>query len=276
MADAGQIKIIGSNKVKRPLYPLVSSNEYVCANAQITKGYTAAPDSLEYCFEKFPKVKQVAEIMGITSSDSLWTGPGTQYDPNNLNDIYLPNASEEMTLVKQNLGEEWLGCYWPAPDAPFSTNCPDINSRYEAYLKLRLNIATFWYTPKETPVKRREFLDSLKYARKMDIVISGDLNLKIGDVVYVKADNISGYPYSTGQSVMNNYYWVLGVKHTFTNSGTHETMIRVSQIYHTFYANAPSGSNTTVSSSGGGFNLPGIGSSNPTSPFTPPGNDIWS
>lgn len=275
MADSGQIKIIGTNKIKTPLYPLVSKDSYVCANAQITRGYTSAPDTLEYCFEKFPKIKQVAEILGITSSDNLWTGVGSQYDPNTLNDIYLADPSQEMALVKQNLGEEWLGCYWASPEAPFSTNCPDINSRYEAYLKLRLNVATFWYTPKETPVKRREFLDSLKYARKIDIVISGDLNLKIGDVVYIKADNISGYPYNIGPSIVTGYYWILGVKHTFTNSGTHETMIRVSQIYHTTYSNAPNGSNTTVSSSGGGFNLPGFGSSNPTSPFTPPDNEIW-
>lgn len=275
MSDAGQIKIIGTNKIKTPLYPLVSSDSYVCANTQITKGYTSAPDSLEYCFEKFPKIKQVAEILGITGSQNLWTAPSTTYDPNGLNDIYLDNPSQEMVLVKQSLGDDWLGCYWAAPDAPFSTNCPDINSKYEAYLKLRLNIATFWYTPKETPVKRREFLDSLKYARKLDLVVSGDLNLKIGDVVYIKADNISGYPYNIGPSTITDYYWVLAVKHTFTNSGTHETLIRVSKIINTIFANTPNGSNTTVGSNNGGFNLPGFGTSNPTSPFQPPGDQVW-
>lgn len=273
MADAGQIKIIGSNKMKTPLYPLVSSDVYTCANAQITKGYTSAPDSIEYCFEKFPKIKEVAEIMGITSSESLWTGPGVQYNPNGLNDVYLPEASKEMQLVKANLGNDWIGCYWPAPDAPFSTDCPNINSKYEAYLKLRLNIATFWYTPKETPVKRREFLDSLKYARKIDLVVSGDLNLKIGDVVYIKADNMSGFPYTTGPSFISNYYWILGVKHTFTNSGTHETMIRVSQMLYTNYAG--SAISNPISSNSGGFNMPGGGSSNPLGISQPP-DPIWS
>lgn len=275
MSDAGQIKIIGTNKMKTPLYPLVSADVYVCANAQITKGYTSAPDSLEYCFEQFPKIKEVAEILGITSSNSLWTGNSVPYDPNNLNDIYLDYPSKEMELVKNRLGDEWVGCYWPAPEAPFSANCPDVNKKYEAYLKLRLNIATFWNTPKETPVKRREFLDSLKYARKVDVVISGDLNLKIGDVVYIKADNISGYPYNIGPSIVTGYYWVLGVKHTFTNSGTHETMIRVSQVINTKYSSGPNNSDTTVGSNNGAFNLPGFGSSDPTSPFMPSGNEIW-
>ena len=282
MADAGQIKVIGTSTVKRPLYPLVSKDSYVCANTQIVKGFTSAPDSLEYCLQSFPGIKKIAQIIGITRSSDLWTGiSGSTYYQDKTNDIYLGTGytaggafgPSEMELVLKDtiLGKDWLGCYWPAPEAPFSTNCPDINDKYEGYLKLRLNVATFWNTPKETPVKRREFLDSLKYARKSNIVIAGDFNIKVGDVIYVKIDNLSGYPYSTGPSVLSDYYWVLGVKNTITNSGTHETMLKISQILPTSYEQgnvAGGGSGTEIpdpysgmlSGSGTVFNMPSGGS----------------
>ena len=206
--------------------------------------------------------------MGTGYSDVKITIPGST-------GFGSTGPSEMYYVLKDNiLGKEWLGCYWAAPEAPFSTNCPDVNDKYPGYLKLRLNVATFWGTPKETPVKRREFLDSLKYARKSDVVIAGDFNVRIGDVIYLKIDNLSGYPYASGPSILTGYYWVLGIKHIITNSGTHETLLKVSQILPTKYTNAVN-ADGIITNSGVGLDIPGLGSGTPIDPFTPPDGQIW-
>ena len=285
MPQKGKIVTTGSNITSTPIGNFGARDEYVCANAQITQGITSTPSSLDDCLTRFPKIATIAEAVGITGSASLWSFPGMCGSAGLTPpfDIYLGTASNECMKIESNteLGPEFFGCLWGLPEAPFNCTCPEIGEKFEAYLKLRLNVATFWNTPKDAPVKRKEFLDSMTFGRKVTINISGDMSLRCGAMVEVVANNTSGYPYSAGTSPINGMYWVLGVKHMFTNTGTHETQLALTSILPaTSVASTPGGGNP----GGGGntpewndtFNLP----NNPGSfnnPFTPPNNyENWS
>lgn len=246
-----QIVTYGTNESKLAYYGLNSRGVYECANSSITRGITGYPLDLNDCFDRFPSVKNTALalgfITGISAGSStsgntyvfdLWTGAtapisiGSTLPAENLKPIhtYLSEPSDECTAVERVLGNDWLGCLWGTPALPFSCVCPNIGSKFYAYLKLRLNVATFWYTPKDTPIKRAEFLDAIKYGKKVNITVGGDFKLKIGQVVDLAIDASSGYPYQNGSSLMNGLYYIVGIKHVVSNSGTHETALALTQI----------------------------------------------
>jgi hypothetical protein len=258
-----QIKIYGSNNSKKAKYSVTSKGVYECANAQLTRGATGTPASLSECFKKFPEIEVLAKSLGFLQQVgeeegpipegqqgpgapipvygyTLWTGAKpiefaefpTSEDLEK--DTLFDDMSYEGQLVKgptyENfLGEDWLGCLWGSPHAPYSTTCPDIRPNYEAYLKLRLNDATFWNTPKQTPVNRAEFLEAFKSSKKSMVTVAGDFNLKIGQLVYLNVNNASGYPYNNTNSFLTGYYYIIGVKHVLS-LGTHETSLTLSQI----------------------------------------------
>lgn len=282
MPKRGKILTLGANVLNVPSGNFGARDEYLCANAQITQGVTSTPSSLEECFTRFPGISAIAAAVGVTGSKSLWSFPGVTYGPQGITyptDIYLGTASNECTEIGKNskLGSDFFGCLWGLPEAPFNCSCPELGSKFEAYLKLRLNVASFWYTPKATPVKRKEFLDALKYARKLTINIAGDYSIKVGNFVEILANNISGYPYYAGGSVINGIYWVLGVKHVFTNSGTHETILTLSDILPSTSApiNSSSGTQNTVPPWNEQLDIPN-NPGNFNDPFSPNEGQIWS
>jgi len=256
-----QIKIYGSNNGKEAKYSVTSKGVYECANAQLTRGATGTPASLLECFEKFPEIESLAKSLGFLQQIgeeegavpegqqgpgapipvygyTLWTGAkpikfGEFPTSEDLEkDTLFDDMSYEGQLVKDDvyeLGDDWMGCLWGSPHAPYSTICPDVRPRYEAYLKLRLNDATFWATPKQTPVNRAEFLEAFKSSRKAMVTVAGDFNLKIGQLVYLNVNNASGFPYNSTNSFLTGYYYIIGVKHVLS-LGTHETSLTLSQI----------------------------------------------
>lgn len=271
-----QIVTYGTNESKLAYYGLNSRGVYECANSSITRGITGYPLDLNDCFNRFPSVKDTALALGfitgvcsapppppppdgeepdssgpagVTYIFNLWTG-ATSENGNTLFaeelipvHTYLSDPSDECTAVNNILGKDWLGCLWGTPALPFSCVCPNIGSKFYAYLKLRLNVATFWDTPKDTPIKRAEFLDAIKYGRKINITVAGDFNLKIGKVVQIVVDGASGYPYKDFSSLMNGLYYIVGVKHVVTNSGTHESALALTQIPSSY--NPPTGASVS-------------------------------
>jgi hypothetical protein len=240
-----QIKTYGTNYSQEAFFSPTSRDVYDCANAYINRGACAGPVSLDDCFTKFPDIKKTAEMLGFIDPDldpestgfcfgyTLWTGPTAATFDNDHEiqsiDSFFDSPTKECVEIRDKLGEEWLGCLWGTPDASFSCTCPNIGEKFEAYLKLRLNVATFWGTPKTIPVKRAEFLDSIKYGQKADLTLAGDFNLKIGQVVYLKVDGSSGYPYQNSSSLLNGYYYIIGIKHVITIN-THETAVSISKV----------------------------------------------
>lgn len=254
-----EIITFGGNETKRALYGFNSRDVYKCANTSLTRGLTYEPITLKDCFDRFPSIRSIAQnigfITGICGSTGLgspsgsstptggftyeydlWTGstslksatlPAENFKPIH---IYLDEPSKECSYIHQELGTAWLGCLWGTPAIPFSCTCPNIGSKFYAFLKLRLNVATFWNTPKDAPIKRAEFLDALNYGRKLNVTIAGDFDIKIGQVVEIMVTGASGYPYQEEASVVNGLYYIIGIKHVITNSGGYEMAISLTQI----------------------------------------------
>lgn len=232
--NPNQIKIIGATQVKYAVNPISSKESYQCANALITRGVTSAPTDLPTCYQKFPQIKEIAENMGVTLCH-LWNGPGP--GPTTapvLFDTLLGITSDECDKVSgltYGLGADWLGCLWGSPMASFSCTCPTIGPKFADYLRLRLNVATFWNTPITAPPQRSEFVDELQMSERVNILVPGNLKVKPGDVVELKVNNMSGYP-SAGSitSMLSRKYYVLSVKQSYTSSGTHETNLVISRL----------------------------------------------
>jgi len=245
-----QIYTYGTNQSQSSFYPVISRDAYECANSSITRGVTSTPGSLDECFESFPGVREIAEaigfykgaveesegISGSSGGFSLWEGPtGCAPALNRLNssipvDIYFDTPTEECNQINTKMGSNWLGCLWGTPSAPYSCTCPDVGPQFEAYIKFRLNVASFWNTPVETPVKRAEFTDALQYGRKIDVTIAGDFNLRVGQTIRLNSNGISGYPYASKGSAINGVFYITGIKHVVTSSGTHESALALSTI----------------------------------------------
>lgn len=238
---SNQIYTYGSNVSQQALYPVISKPIYECANSSITRGVTGYPSSLDECFQSYPGIRDIAEAIGFYRPDTggsgytLWTGQTcppetnlfTQFTPV---DVYFETSSHECNEIVSQLDVNWLGCLWGTPSAPYSCTCPDIGPKYEAYLKHRLNVASFWNTPVETPVKRAEFVDALKYGKKVDVTVAGDFKLRVGQVVNLRVTGVSKYPYASAESYLNGLYYITGIKHVVTNSGTHESALALTQI----------------------------------------------
>lgn len=245
-----QIYTYGTNQGQESFYPVVSRDTYECANSSITRGVTSTPGSIEECFEKFSTVRDIAEAIGFykgaveesegvsgsSGGFSLWEGPTgcppaiNRFTSSLPLDIYFDTSNEECDKIVDTLDVSWLGCLWGTPSAPYSCVCPDVNPKYEAYIKLRLNVASFWNTPVETPVKRTEFIDALKYGSKIDVTIAGDFSLRVGSIVNLRINGISSKPYSDVTPISNGSYYITGIKHVITNSGTHESALALTQL----------------------------------------------
>ena len=233
MSNTKQIVIYGTNDSYESLTPLNSRPAYECANAKITRGITNAPISIEACLASFPEVKKIADAIGFSAAN-IWYGntacPGGVCGSTGPLNLLLDTNSLECQNIIPDLGEDWLGCLWGTPSASYSCICPEVKTKYEAYIKLRLNDAAFWNTPVETPVKRAEFLDALKYSSKITATIAGDFSLKLGQLMYVRLTAMNKYGFGDTESFMSGYYYIVGLKHVITNSGTHETAVSLSNI----------------------------------------------
>lgn len=223
-----QIHTISATKVQTIPYPGSSRNSYDCANPWITRGVTSQPSTYSACINNSAYGSKVAAVVNGLGGlpNPVWNGPSAISGvPSSIDSVFLAEKSPECDSVGSQLGNDFKGCFWSAPDSFLSCSCPDIGNNYENYLKLRLNVATFWFTPIDTPIQRKKFLDAISYGPKITFTVAGDFTLRPGTIVKVTADNISGYDTSSGTSVLTKKYFVLSVKNTCTNSGTQETTV---------------------------------------------------
>lgn len=252
-SETKQIVTVGATEINLANNPLSSKHSYMCANREITRGVTKAPYTIQECYIRFPNIRMMGEAMGVCAGvyndnvykpSNYWYGPtGSIAGLTGFYDLLLGVTSSEcekvlgMTYANYlgieypALGKDWLGCLWGSPMASFSCTCPEIGKRFEDYLKLRLNVATFWNTPVVAPPQRQEFLDSIQYGERIFIVIAGDLNIRPGYIVNLKVDNMSAMSrQDPGESVLTKDYYVLSVKHDIQNSGVHETLLELCDI----------------------------------------------
>lgn len=228
------IKTIGATKIDTAQSTLSSRDSYMCANADITRGLTHQPSSVFECYERFPQIQEIGFELGVDPFfGTLWYGPTGASAIGYPYDLLTGATMGECNQVRGLLGDSWLGCLWGSPEAAFSCSCPYIGEKYSDYLRFRLNDATFWNTPITTPPVRKEFLDSLKYGKKINLIVAGDFSIRPGDIIEIAANSISGYSTDIVPAIISDKYYVTSVKHTLTNSGVHETALSVVKILGT-------------------------------------------
>jgi hypothetical protein len=221
-----QIKTLSATKIQTTQFPGGSRRVYDCANPYITRGVTSQPTSYNDCIENSIYGTRVSDIVNKIGGFPSWAGPPAITGvPSTIDSTIIGESSPECDSIEGTLGSDWKGCYWAASDSVFSCDCPEVGENYNNYLRLRLNVATFWNTKIETPLLRRQFLDYIEYSPQITITVAGDFSLKPGQLIKISADSISGYDTNILKSIISTTYYIVSIKHTVINSGVHETAI---------------------------------------------------
>lgn len=112
--------------------------------------------------------------------------------------------TKECNLIKETLGDNFLGCIFSDPENVASCNCPEQGKFYPLFLESIRTQATFWGTDPRTPLRRQAQM-SLFNAQKAVMSIFPDDTLRIGEIIEVqkplsmtKQDRISGKWMITG------------------------------------------------------------------------------
>jgi hypothetical protein len=101
---------------------------------------------------------------------------------------------KECTLILENLGPDYLGCVWSDPANPCSCNCPEVGKKFVDYLEYTRTYATFWDTPRKTPLNRKALMSQFG-AQTIVIQVPPTSKVKIGDIVKIKQDiTVAGVP----------------------------------------------------------------------------------
>jgi hypothetical protein len=121
-------------------------------------------------------------LVGVTGSYGL-TGPEPTYKELK----QLEDDMKECNLIKEYLGEDWLGCVWNDPKNPLNCNCPCVGEKFLDYLRYTQTYCTFWETPPERPLLRNAQMVQIQ-ANKAIMTINGDLTLRPGMRVRLDMD----------------------------------------------------------------------------------------
>lgn len=105
-------------------------------------------------------------------------------EPSSIELAQLKEKTKECTLIKEVLGEEWLGCVWDDPTSPYNCSCPCIGKKFYDYMKYNRTQSTFWSTPLETPLYRNAQM-VLLMSNKIKITVPGDLGIKTGQIIAI-------------------------------------------------------------------------------------------
>jgi len=102
--------------------------------------------------------------------------------------IRLKRETNECELIKQKLGESWLGCDLSDPNSTSNCKCPSSGKDYWKYLAYTNTNATFWNTDPKTPLLRNAQMILLAYQRIV-INVHGDSQTRPGDIVEIDIRN---------------------------------------------------------------------------------------
>ena len=177
------------------------SEHYTCANPNGTVSKIGCPDSDPYC--NCPAQDMIPD----------------EREPTYLELYALYTQLKECDLIKDNLGEEYLGCVWSDPNNPCSCNCPEIGDKFKKYLEYSRTYATFWETPRNTPLLRNSQMEQL-FSQKIAILVPTTSKVKVGDIVELIQPNPVSEEFFTKQKNLYGKWLVLQINHTFTKNVT--------------------------------------------------------
>lgn len=112
----------------------------------------------------------------------------TEAEPSYLELYKLEQEMKECDLIKQHLGDDWLGCVWSDPNNTASCNCPEIGDKFMDYLEYNRTYATFWNTPPQVPLLRNSQINLL-FSNKMVIKVLANPSIKVGSLIKIVQPN---------------------------------------------------------------------------------------
>ena len=131
----------------------------------------------------------------------------------------IKTSTNECDLILLFLGEEWLGCDWSHPDSEISCVCPCVNKNYNDYIEYNRTYATYWDTPKHTPLYRNALMKSI-LSKRASLSVYGDMSLRPGSIIEIQED-ISEYNTEMTGRKYNGKWLVSGISHLLMGLGNH-------------------------------------------------------
>lgn len=142
---------------------------------QMPKEVVLRPDLMDIIPDRF--------FGGVVIAPTGSYGP----EPSSLELEILEKELNECSLIKEHLGEQWLGCVWDKPDSPYNCTCPVLGRRFPDYMKYNRTYSTFWETPLAAPLLRTAQM-ALLNSNKITISVPGDFDVKTGQIVKIQGN----------------------------------------------------------------------------------------
>ena len=140
-------------------------------------------------------------------------------EPSYLELYQLYNELRECDLIEKHLGEEYLGCVWIDPNNPCSCNCPEIGKKFPEYLEYTKTYATYWDTPKDTPLIRNAQIAQFM-SQQVTISVAPNRNIKIGDLIKIVHKKLIEDEIRGDAKRFDGYWMVTEVRHIFTEESS--------------------------------------------------------
>jgi hypothetical protein len=177
--------------------------QFTCANPKGKISNKQCPESNPYC--NCPAQEHMPD----------------EKEPTYLELYQLYNELKECDLIQEHLGEDYLGCVWIDPNNPCSCNCPEIGKKFAEYLEYTRTYATYWDTPKNTPLLRNALMSQF-LSQQVTIGIIPNDNIKIGDMIklvhtkLITSEEEGAYKDDNPSKRFNGYWIVSEIRHKFT------------------------------------------------------------
>ena len=146
----------------------------------------------------------------------LWRDGETNVEPTDKEIQEAYEKTIECELIEDVLGEDYLGCLWKTPNHPSSCNCPCQGSEFKKYVEYNRTDATYWDTPKTTPLWRNAQMQLIN-SQKMSIVLNGDLTLRPGKLISI-ANVVAGDENSEMKKKITGRWLVSDIEHIISSS----------------------------------------------------------
>jgi len=154
-------------------------------------------------------------------------------EPSYLELYQLYNELRECELIQEHLGEEYLGCIWIDPNNPCSCNCPEIGEKFHEYLEYTKTYATYWDTPKNTPLLRNAQIAQFM-SQQVTVAVVPNRNIKVGD--FIKLHHKQMLPSDSEKELtqkdikrFDGYWMVTEIRHKFTKEATQYMQLLLSR-----------------------------------------------
>ena len=160
----------------------------------------------------------------------LWGGGdegGPAEEPTNEQIQEASEKIKECDYIESELGSSYLGCLWNDQSHPSSCDCPCRGENFGKYIEYTRTYATYWDTPKETPLWRNAQMFLIN-SQKAAIVLNGDLTLRPGQLINIQSEMPGSESEETQNRRFGGRWLVTDINHVITGMN-HKMLIGLSR-----------------------------------------------